>query len=174
MKLHVDQRFARVTLERFVATYFSEELNDAVAAVSGLKSRTLVEERVDADGTRLRRVRMTPSARIPPPIDRLVGTEAITWDEVQRYDPTAHVVRFHVESPAQERVRMAGEIRFVADGDGVRRVIDAELTIAAPLGLGALVERFVIGETDRGYRRMGEFLQRWLDEHAPPPPREVT
>lgn len=168
MKLHVDQRFARVTLERFVATYFSEEFNNAVAAVSGLASRKLVEEREEPDGVRVRRVRMTPSARIPPPIDRLVGRGAVSWDEVQRFDPVAQVIRFHVESPAGERARMAGTIRFSTDGDGVRRVIDAELTIAAPLGLGALVERFVMGETDRGYRRMGEFLQRWLDERASP------
>ncbi len=166
MKLHVDQRFARVSLERFCATYFSEDFNDAVAAVSGLKSRKLVEERVEPDGTRVRRVRMTPSARIPPPIDRLVGRAAVTWDEVQRYQPLAHELHFHVESPANDRVHMTGLIRFLADGDGVRRTIDAELRINAPLGLGVIVERFVVAESERGYRRMGEFLQRWLDEHA--------
>ena len=168
MRLHVDQRFARVTLERFIASYFSEDFNDAAAAVSGLKSRKLVEERVEPDGTRVRRMRMEPSARIPPPIDRVVGKEHVTWDEVQRHDPVGHVLRFHVESRAHERVRMEGVIRFVAAGDGVRRIIDGELTIRAPLGLGAVIERFVVAETDRGYRRMGEFLQRWLDEHAPP------
>ncbi|MBI1948033.1 MAG: DUF2505 family protein [Deltaproteobacteria bacterium] len=167
MKLHVDQRFARVTRERFVATYFAEDFNDAVAAISGLKSRKLVEEHIEPDGTRVRRVRMQPSARIPPPIDRVIGSATVAWDEVQRYHPSEHLLHFHVESRAAERVRMAGVIRFLEDGDGVRRVIDAELTITAPLGLGALIERFVIAETDRGYRRMGEFLQRWLDEHGP-------
>lgn len=168
MKLHVDQRFERVTLERFVASYFSEDFNDAAAAVSGLRSRKLVEELIEPDGTRVRRVRMEPSARIPPPIDRLVGRTHVTWDEVQRYQPATHRLHFHVESSAQQRVRVEGVIRFVAEGSGVRRIIDAELTIRAPLGLGGIVERFVVAETDRGYRRMGELLQRWLDEHAPP------
>ena len=167
MKLQVDQRFARVSIERFVESYFSEDFNAAVAALAGLKSRTLIDERLRDDGGRERRVRMEPAIALPPPIARLIGTQAISYDEVSDYDPLRQVVRFHVESRAQERVRFAGSIRLVVDGDGVRRFIDAELTVKAPLGLGAVIERFVIAETDKGYRRIGEFLQRWLDERAP-------
>lgn len=166
MKLHVDQRFARVTLDRFVDTYFSEDFNDAVAPLAGLRSRTLVEERRLDDGTRERRVRMEPAVSLPPPIDRLVGRETISYDEVSRYQPAAQELGFHVESRAGERVAFAGVVRFHADGDGVRRVIDAELKIQAPLGLGAVVERFVLAETERGYLRFATFLQGWLDDRA--------
>ena len=167
MKLHVDQRFARVTIERFVESYFSEQLNDAVAALAGLKSRRLIDEHLHADGARDRRVRMEPAIAVPLPIARLIGTESISYDEVSLYQPALQEVRFHIESRAKERVQFAGTIRFVVDGDGVRRVIDAELAVAAPLGLGAVIERFAIAETDKGYRRIADFLQRWLDERAP-------
>lgn len=167
MRLHVDQRFARVTLERFMETYFSEDFNDAVAALSGLRSRKLVEEQRDAAGVRHRRVRMEPAVAVPPPIDRLVGKEPLSYDEVSRYDPAEQQLRFHVESRAGDRLSFAGTITFRADGDGVRRVIDAELTVRAPLGLGAVVERFVLAQTQEGYRKIGDFLQRWLDERAP-------
>lgn len=167
MKLHVDQRFSRVTLERFVQTYFSEDFNEAVAALSGLKSRKLVEETRHDDGKRSRRVRMEPAVTIPPPIDRLIGKEPISYDEVSLYDPAQGLVRFHIESRAEERIQFAGTIRFLVDGDGVRRVIDADLDVKAPLGLGGVIERFVLAETGKGYDKIAVFLQRWLDERAP-------
>jgi hypothetical protein len=56
MKFHVDHRFERCTLERFIAVYFSEHFNTEVAAISGLRTRRLVEEVIEGDGRRRRRV----------------------------------------------------------------------------------------------------------------------
>ena len=58
MKLFVNTVFKNVTLERFLEVYFSEDFNNRVAAVSGLKSRRLVEEKRHDDGSRDRRVRI--------------------------------------------------------------------------------------------------------------------
>jgi hypothetical protein len=44
----------------------------------------------------------------------------------------------------------------------MRRIAPLILLLAALPEEDDLLE-----ETDRGYRRMGEFLQRWLDDHRP-------
>lgn len=172
MKLHIDQRFARVTVARFAEIYLSEEFNLAVAPVSGLRSRRLVEEKLHGDGSRERRVRMEPAVSLPGPVQKLVdnlaggGGTVISYDEVSTWDPARAEVRFRIDSKANDRVGFAGTIRFVAEGDGVRRVIDGVIDVKAPLGLGGLIERFIEAETRKGYEKIAAFLQRWIDEHG--------
>jgi hypothetical protein len=173
VRLFIDQRFARVTVERFAEIYLSEAFNEAVAPVSGLKSRRLVEEKRAPDGSRERRVRMQPAVTLPGPIQKLADGIAgrsgagITYDEVSTFDPEKNEVRFRIDSRANDRVRFEGTIRFVADGDGVRRTIDGIIEVKAPLGLGGLIERFIEAETKKGYEKIALFLQRWVDEHPP-------
>ena len=170
MQFHVDHRFERVTLERFIAVYFSEDFNNLVAPVSGLKSRSLVAQSIADDGGRERRVRMHPGVTLPGPIKRYVTEDQIHYDEVATYDPTRHEVRYRIDSKANDRVDISGTIRFVADGDGVRRLIDSTIKINAPFGVGTLVEKFIEGEVKKGYEKIKPFLQRYLDEHPDGPP----
>jgi hypothetical protein len=168
VKLHVDQRFARVTVERFAAAYHSEEFNNAVASVAGLRSRRLLYERTRDDGVRERRVRLEPDTKLPAAIRKLVdsiGKGGITYDEVSTYDASTHEVRFHIDSKANDRVRVVGTIRFLGDADGVRRIIDADIEVKAPW-VGGVIERFIESETVKGYAKIAAFLQRWLDDHA--------
>lgn len=173
MKLSIDQRFARVTVERFAEVYLSEAFNEEVAPLSGLKSRRLVEEKFFDDGRRKRRVRMEPALSLPGPIQKIVDGIAgssgasISYDEVSTYDPARHEIQFRIDSKANDRVRFEGTIRLVAEGDGVRRVIDGVIEVKAPLGLGSMIERFIESETQKGYVKIAAFLQRWLDEQAP-------
>ncbi len=170
MKFHVDHRFERVTLERFIATYFSEHFNTEVAAVSGLRTRTLVEEVIAADGRRRRRVRMHPDVKLPAPIKRFVSEEQIHYDEVSTYDPQRREVSFKIDSKANDRVRFEGTIRFVAEDTGVRRLIDSEIEVKAPFGVGTVIERFIEVEVGKGYAKIQPFLQSYLDRHPDGPP----
>jgi hypothetical protein len=166
MKLWIDQRFSKVTLDRFIEIYFSEDFNNKVAPVSNLKSRKLVEEKVSPEGNRERRVRMEPAVPLPKAFDRLLGDDKrITYDEVSTYEASKHECRFRIDSKANERVKFEGIIRFVADGDGVRRIIDGVIEVKAPLGLGGMIEKFIETETQKGYEKIAKFLQRYIDEH---------
>jgi hypothetical protein len=169
MKFHVDHRFERCRLDRFVAVYFSEHFNTAVATVSGLRTRQLVAETIHPDGHRERRVRMHPQVTLPTAIKRFVSEEQIHYDEVSTYDPTTQVVRFFIDSKANDRVSFRGSIRFVDEGDMVRRIIDAEIVIHAPFGVGAIIEKFIEAEVHKSYDRIRPFLQRYLDEHPSGP-----
>ena len=163
MKLHIDQSFSAVTLERFVEVYFSEDFNNAVAPVSGLRSRQLVEEKIDTDGVRHRRVRMRPKVTLPGALKKFVSEEQIHYDEVSTYDPIRHEVRFHIDSAGKDRVSVGGTIRFIATGEGVRRIIDYDIDVKAPFGVGLIVEKFIEAEVQKGYGRLATFLQDYLD-----------
>lgn len=167
MKLFIDQLFRETDLQHFEATYFSETFNAAIAREIGLKQRSLLEETRDEKGHVHRRVRMIPAIELPGPIRKLVGDKEISYDEVSVFDPAAHSVQYHIESAAQDRVSVGGHIRFIeAPGGGVRRVIDGEIQVKV-FGLGSVIERFIEAETQKGYARISDFMQRWLVEHPP-------
>jgi hypothetical protein len=166
VKLHVDHAFTDVTVERFLAVYFSEDFNNRVAPVSGLKTRTLIEERIHADGSRDRRVRMHPAVTVPATLQRFVSAEQIHYDEVSRFDAATCTITYRIDSKANDRVDVGGTIRFVAHGSGVRRIIDGHVQVKVPFGVGAVVEKFIEAEVQKGYEKIRPFLQRYLDEHA--------
>lgn len=170
MNFHVDHRFERTTLERFIAVYFSEHFNTEVAAISGLRTRTLVEEVIEPDGRRRRRVRMHPNVTLPAAIKRFASEDQIHYDEVSTYDPARHEVRFKIDSRANDRIRFEGTIRFVAEGSGVRRIIDSEIDVNVPFGVGSVIERFIDAEVQKGYAKIQPFLQGYLDRHPDGPP----
>ena len=170
MKFHVDHRFERTTLDRFIAVYFSEHFNAEVAAISGLRTRTLVEEVIEPDGRRRRRVRMHPQVTLPAAIKRFASEDQIHYDEVSTYDPARQEVRFRIDSKANDRVRFEGVIRFQADGSGVRRLIESEVDIKAPFGVGTLIEKFIEVEVQKGYAKVQPFLQQYLNTHPNGPP----
>lgn len=165
MKLFIDQLFTNTDVERFADTYFSEEFNNAVARHIGLKERRLVEEEPAGANKVRRRVRMVPAVELPKPVKKLIGDHEISYDEVSVYDAEKHEVDYHIESGAQDRVQVRGVIRFVPHKEGVRRVIDGEVEVKV-FGLGGLIERLIESEVQKGYEKIGAFMQRWLDEHA--------
>lgn len=172
MRLHVDQHFKGVTVERFAEIYHSEAFNNAVAPVTGMRTRQLVEQRVDDKGVLHRRVRMEPDTKLPAMIQKVadsIARSGITYDEVSEYDATQQLIRYRVDSKANDRVKVEGTIRFIADGDGVRRVIDGVIEVKAPLGVGGVIERFIETETVKGYDKIHAFLQKWIDDHPPNP-----
>ncbi|MDP2340243.1 MAG: DUF2505 family protein [Deltaproteobacteria bacterium] len=167
MKMIVDTLFQNVTLDRFIEVYFSEDFNNRVAAVAGLKSRDLVEETIHADGSRDRRVRLHPNVTLPTIIKKWASEDQIHYDEVAHYDAIKKEATYRIDSKANDRVKVGGVIRFTAAGAGVRRLIDGVIEIKAPFGVGTIIEKFIEGETQKGYAKIATFLQGYLDERAP-------
>lgn len=164
MRFVVDHVFHGTDVDRFAEVYFSEEFNEAVAPITGMKERRLVEERRDPDGKLHRRVRLAPDVSLPGPLQKLVGKEAITYDEVAVYDPAAREARYRIEHKAGDRLEVKGVVRFLPVEGGVRRVIEGDVDVRV-FGVGGLVERFIESEVKKGYEKIAAFLQRWLDEH---------
>lgn len=165
LTLHIDQLFRDTDLAGFVEVYFSEAFNQAVAAHIGLRERTLVESGTQGEGLLWRRVRMVPAVSLPPLLERRLGAARMSYDEVSVYDPLRAELRYHIESALAERVRVQGLIRFLAHPEGVRRVIDGEVSVSVP-GLSGMIERLIEREVQQSYERIAAFLQDWLRRSA--------
>ena len=100
---------------------------------------------------------------LPGPIQKLVGNEPITYDEVSHFDATKKTVTYRIDSKANDRIKVSGSISFVAEGSGVRRKIDGVIEVKV-FGVGGVIEKFVEGETQKGYAKIAVFLQSVLDE----------
>jgi hypothetical protein len=161
---HVDHTFTGTDIEHFVDVYYSEAFNNAVAPISGLKERTLVEHETDDDGKVRRRVRMAPTIQLPKALKKLVGDREITYAEVSTYDPATRTSEFFVDHGMRDRLEVKGTIRFIETGGGVRRVIDGEVH-AKVFGLAKIIERLIETETVKAYAKINAFMQRWLDDH---------
>ncbi len=166
MKLHVDHAFDNVTVARFLDVYFSEDFNNRVATISGLKTRVLVDEKIHADGSRDRRVRMHPAVTVPSSLQKFVTADQIHYDEVSHFDAAKNEITYRIDSKANDRVAVGGTIRVVPHGAGVRRIIDGHVDVKVPFGVGVVVEKFIEAEVQKGYEKIRPFLQRYLDEHA--------
>lgn len=160
----VEQRFDGVTSERLVDTFFEERVSRALAERTGMRRREVLHDDVDASGVRHRRVRLwlpSPGAALPGVPDE----DALFYDEVLTYDPRTQTARFFVVTPACERVKYGGTIRFV---DGSIRV-SAVLDVDAPV-IGALVEGMVMKGVRDGYADLAALMRRELQARVRPAP----
>ena len=163
MKYAIDQTFRCASVERFVAIYFSEAFNNAVAPEIGLKQRELVEKKTLDDGRVERRVRMEPTVQLPAAVRRLVGDHKISYDEVSRFDANRAVAEYFIDSSIRDRIEVKGRVEFLAAGDGrVRRMIHAEVN-ASVFGLGSVIERLIQREVKSSYEKIARFMQRHID-----------
>lgn len=155
----VEQRFDNVTTAQLVDAFFSERVASALAERTGMRRRELLQNDVDADGVRHRRVRMwlpSPGAAVAS-LPGVPADDALFYDEVTSFDPRSQEARFFVITPACERVKYGGVIRFK---DGVLRV-SAVLDVDAPV-IGALIEGMVLAGVRDGYANLATLMRREL------------
>ena len=162
VRLVVDQRIERTDVDRFVTMFFSEQFNNEVGPIMGIKSRKLMSETARDDGTRKRVTRMYPTVELPPPLKFLQGDQELRYDEVAFFDPDAKRIRFFVDHAVCDQVKYAGTIAFIPDGDGVRMRIEAALKIDAPF-VGGIIEEIVKQQVNDGWKRYRDFAQRYVD-----------
>jgi hypothetical protein len=168
--VEVEQRFTDVSTSQLVDAFFSERVALALADRTGMRRREVLRDDITADGVRHRRVRLW----LPSPgttVAALPGVPAddeLFYDEVTSFDPRTQVARFFVITPACERVKYGGTIRF---SDGVIRV-SAVLDVDAPV-IGALIEGMVLAGVKDGYDTMAALMRREL-AHARVRPAPTT
>lgn len=91
------------------------------------------------------RLRYTYVGRLDPIAQRIIGKEALSWNQDVEVDYAAMNGRLvYVSDDAGRRLHGAADITFTALEGGTSRRIDGELVIAIPL-LRSVAERSVVG-----------------------------
>lgn len=166
MELVIDHTVRGTTLERYLEAYYSDEFNRAAMPLANLRDRQLLSRDVLDDGRIRRRSRLVPDVSLPRAVQALLGEDELAYFEMVEYDPAERTARFWVESDAGERVQVSGTVRFIVDGDSVRRLFQGEVRVQI-FGLGKIVERIIVSEAQKRYARVDAFLAEWLGEQRP-------
>ena len=165
----VARRPMRVTIEDtfeiapadFARLYFEEPFAIALSESARIR-RTLL--RLDREPERIvRHLRCDPLRDVPPPFDTLI-TAGFHYVEELEFDLAALRGRWRVvPSVFADRVDASGTIDFEDAGGRVRRVVRGGVAVSV-LGIGGLVERFVVGEVEKSYAAASAFTREYLSD----------
>lgn len=129
----------------------------------GFKAYELVEAKQDGDLLR-RKVRTTPKADAPKAVQKLLGGE-FSYLEEGVFDGEKYTFSV-IPSVMADRIKIRGEIRAEARGEGkMERVCSMQISIKI-FGLGKVVEGFVDDTTRQNYDRGARYIQRFIREQG--------
>jgi hypothetical protein len=161
MKFTIETYVRGVDYSGFESAYFSDAFNCELSRAVNLKER-VVTGRELLDDTRERiSVHVVPRVALPNWLQKVVRKE-IAYDEITVFDRMTRTGTLEIASPAGERVAMSGELRILEEPLGVHLRVEAELRVRV-LGLGSIIERFVVTEIKRRFVLVEETLQRFID-----------
>jgi hypothetical protein len=163
MKFGVEIVARGIDFPRFRQVYYSEEFNRDVAEAVKLKERTQQEYVRLPDGKERRRVRVVPRANLPASFQKLLNGKPLHYEETTLFDPATRSATFSIESAAGETVAVTGLIQFSEEPGGVRVRFEGEARVKI-FGLGALAERYIVGEVKGRYEVIQRLLQKFIDE----------
>jgi hypothetical protein len=163
MKFAVEIVARGIDYPRFRQVYYSEEFNRDVAEAVKLKERTQEEYVKLPDGKERRRVRVVPRANLPASFQKLLNGRPLSYEETTLFDPTTRSATFSVESAAGETVQVTGLAQFIEESGGMRVRFEGEARVKI-FGLGALAERYIVGEVKGRYEVIQKLLQKFIDE----------
>lgn len=147
--------------------FFDPEFNHRLYYdVLGFDRWEVIEDRIDEEGGRVRRVRIAPGVGLPAPARKVVGN-AFTYVENGRLDPQTRRFDYRIE-PALNPARADLHGAFWVEPRGERTVerfheIDAQVTF---LGFGRMIENRIGRELNAAFDRAAEFAEVYLREEG--------
>jgi hypothetical protein len=163
MKFAVEIVARGIDFPRFRQVYYSEEFNADVAEAAKLQERSQQEFTKLPDGKEKRRVRVVPRANLPASLQKLLNGRPLFYEETTIFDPKTRSASFSIESAAGDTIHVTGVIRFIEEPSGVRVHFEGEARVKI-FGVGALVERYIVGEVKGRYDIIQTLLQKFVDE----------
>jgi hypothetical protein len=163
MKFQIEIVVKGIDYATFRRVYYSEELNKDVADAVKLKERTQREHVVLPDGKERRRVHVIPNMHLPAAIEKLLSGRSVSYEETTVFDPSTRSASFAIDSPAGDRVKVHGHVRFLEEPGGVRVLFEGE-TLVKAFAIGGIIERHIVSEVRSRYAVVERLLQRFVDE----------
>jgi hypothetical protein len=140
----------------------STAYGEAVAKEGGADVQVLEES--EKDGARMRRLRVTGKRPLPGFAQAALGTERLTYVQIETSVPGAFKLRWKVvPDTLADRVVAEGTYELLPDGNGSVRAIDGTIEVRVPL-VGGRIEKALAEELQKSYDRTALFAQRWLTE----------
>jgi hypothetical protein len=162
MRFEIRHRFD-CTPERLWDLVLDEGYQAAIDQRAAL-NREVLESRATPDG-RFHRIRFVPERSLPSAMQKVLGTERLSYVQEQTWRARDHSMRWRVILDAQavaSRFKSGGDFKIQARaGDTCERVVAGEVSIAVPI-MGGRMEKKIIDELTASYQRAAEVTVEFL------------
>ena len=160
MRFRLEQHFS-LPPERVAPAFVDPAFYDAMEGLPTVGRPEVLDRQADGDSVRLR-IRYRFTGDLSSAARRVVDPAKLTWVEASTHDLTARRTTFvlHPDHYAS-RFSCEGGYRFEPEGEGTRRLVEAELRVRFPLVGGAVERALVSGLSDHLANEV-EIMERFL------------
>lgn len=162
MHFRAEHTFRGITLAEYEQLYFNEAFNIALCQTVKL-SRNV--ESIDRDEKKIKRaVKVGPDREVPKPVAKILKADRIEYTEHLDYTFGSYRGTWRtIPNLMPSKVRSEGTFSFAEAPGGVRRVVEGDIDVKI-LGVGGVVERFIVSDVEKSYEDAARFTQRWIDD----------
>lgn len=140
----------------------SDDFRARFAGVSGLRGR-VVEETV-VDRVTHTRLQFVSERELPSVVTAFVGTDAISYEQTNQFDPDKGTLAWQVHIPAlSERVVLFGTTTIHDDPDGCHRIVEGEVTIQVAV-VGPRIEKIVASEFHKSMLKAVAIVEQMIED----------
>jgi hypothetical protein len=140
MKFEIRDSFA-LSPEALWTELFDPENEAKLAQLAGA-NREVVAQTVEGDRT-TRHVRIHTSHPQMAQLAKLLGGDSVSFDQHFVLDAATRRCTWRYETPAGDRVRIAGTWRVEPHAEGAERIVEGDVKVSIPLVGGTLEGRIV-------------------------------
>lgn len=165
MRVKMSHVYEGVTMEQFIATFFSQQFNDEVERRLEVESRAEVERAEDADTIYRKMETVVPKGVVPDAVLRMLGVRRLKFTEAHWYKHGTSTIKF-VTTPNvfPGRASVEGTIKFKELPDGkLERSIEGDVRVRV-FGISRIVERVILENVERANRKIAETMEEWLEK----------
>lgn len=164
MKLNVRHTYS-CTPEKFWEMFWDDAFDEVLRASSTVK-RELIEQREEAGGVILRRIRFTPERELPGPAASLIGSTKLVYEQENRYDPRASALHWRVlPTFLPGRFDAAGKFEVKPTATGCEQLITGEVKVNVTF-IGGTIEKAICAEIEGAYEKTASAARDWLRRGA--------
>lgn len=140
----------------------SDAFRERLAAQTNLSSEILEEKQEGS--VQVRRMRFVSGNELPGVVAKALGMKNLTYEQVNRFDPTTGRLDWTVHLPVlQDRVKVGGITVITDTPGGSRRVVDGTIEVNMRL-IGGQVEKLVVGEFEKSMSRAVDVARELIRE----------
>lgn len=162
MRFAVTHTFRNITPEQYENLYWDEDFN--IALCREVKLHRVLKARTVEGNNLYREVVVGPDREVPKPVARFLGSDRIEYTEIATYTfGTYRGTWKTIPSVLANKVVAEGTFEFQPDANGVRRVVQGDISVKI-LGVGGVAEKFIVSDVEKSYEDAARFTQRWIDE----------
>jgi len=162
MRFSVEHVFRGITLAEYERLYFDEDFNVALCAAVRLSRNVKKNTRSDEAISRI--VKVGPDREIPKPVQKVLGVERIEYEEHVDYRFGTFKGRWQtIPGVLPNKVKSEGSFSFTETAGGVRRLVEGDIEVRI-LGVGSVIEKFIVSDVEKSYADAAAFTQRYIDE----------